>query len=159
MSLSDDFSDKNGKRVIRLFEDILATLPAGVADLDARRTRDGSGTIVFLQPKCKRSAVFSIHVDDHLNLIDVSLGDYTTFELSSEADLPNGANFDLLLATAKEMCFAVIAGRCEHRFGLLGIQGTIRVDEQKIYRGTNFFHPRLIPKVVHYAPYYPAISG
>jgi hypothetical protein len=83
---------------------------------------------------------------------------YTTFELPWEGGLPNDASFDLLLERAKEMCLAVVAGRCEHRFGFLGIRGTIRVDETKTYRVTDYFHLRLNPKVVRYAPYNPAQS-
>jgi hypothetical protein len=157
MSLSDAFIDENGKRVVRLFEEILSDLPAGVAVLEARRALDGSGTIVSLTPSCKTAATFTAHTDDRLNLIDIGMG-YTTFELPWEGGLPNDASFDLLLERAKEMCLAVVAGRCEHRFGFLGIRGTIRVDETKTYRVTDYFHLRLNPKVVRYAPYNPAQS-
>jgi hypothetical protein len=158
MTKARDISDKNGRRLVQLFEDILATLPTGVAALEARRTRDDRGTIVRLRPANAESAEFSAHVEDGYALVDVSFGRGATFELPWDADLPNNATFDTTLETVLAMCRAVIAGRCEDRLGFLGIRSTICVDEKRVFRMTDFFHPNLHPRVVRYGPYYPIIE-
>jgi hypothetical protein len=143
----NELPDEKGQRVLRLIQELLADLPDGVASVETRRADDGSGTIVSLTPTNTTSAPFSVHTDDGLNLIDVSLGTYSTFELSDDSE------FDSALATTRDMCLAVMAGRCEQRFGFFGIRGTIRVDDQRLYCATSYFHFRFLPKVVFYEPY------
>jgi hypothetical protein len=143
----NELPEDKGQRALRLIQELLADLPDGVAFVEASRTDDGSGTIVSLIPTNTTSAPFSVHTDDNLNLIDVSLGKYSTFELSDDIE------FNSALATTRDLCLAVMAGRCEQRFGFFGIRGTIRVDDQRVYSATSYFHFRCLPKVVFYEPY------
>jgi hypothetical protein len=152
---SADIPDKDGRRVAQLFEDVLATLPAGAATLETRRTHDDRATIITLKPSNKKSSAVSVHMEDGGKFVDVSLGELTTLEFPWEAHLPKDPSFDLVLEEMKKICLAVIAGHCEHRFGFLGIRGTIRVGGE-VYRCTHFFYPRLCPKTVRYEPYLPA---
>jgi len=59
------------------------------------------------------------------------------------------------------MCLAVIAGKCEHRLGLMSVRGTIIVGAQEVYRVTDLpvFHPRRLRQLIQYAPYYPGAEG
>jgi hypothetical protein len=86
-------------------------------------------------------------------LIDVSFGSGTTLELPWEAKLPDDATFEMVLEVVRQLALAVIAGKCEERFGFVGIRGTIRVDEERVYRCTHFFYPRFAPRTVRYEPY------
>jgi len=153
MKKATNISAENGRLLRQLFEDILVALPVGAATLEARRTRDDRGTIVWLKPSNKNAAEFSGHTEDGSTLVDVSFGRGTTFELPWEANLPSDASFESILEAVKAMCLAVIAGKSQERLGLLGITGTIRVDEKRMFQVTRFFYPNLHPRIVRYAPY------
>jgi hypothetical protein len=147
-------SDENANRLRGLFQELLNTLPLGTATLGSKRTKNDDGTIIWLKPAKKHAAEFCAHIDDvHHNLIDVSFGAGTTFELPSESRLSDDANFDMLLEAVRSMGLAIIAGRCREYFGFLGIRGTIKVSEGNVLRCSSFFHPRLLPKLVRYDPY------
>jgi hypothetical protein len=139
--------DESG-RVVRLFEELLSGLPQGTATLESKRTKNDDGTIIWLTPANKHAAEFGAHTEDGgLSLIDVFFGSGATFELQ------NG-NVDELLELVRRLGLAVISGKCEERFGFVGVRGKIRVDGGKVFRGTDYFHPRLYPKTVRYDPYY-----
>ncbi|MGD0758582.1 MAG: hypothetical protein ABR921_06735 [Candidatus Sulfotelmatobacter sp.] len=147
-------SDENGKRLVGLFQELLNALPPGTATLDAKRTEKGDGTIVWLKPTKKDAAPFCAHVDDvNSSIIDVSFGSSTTFELPAESELPDDANFDMMLEAVRAMGLATISGRCREYFGFMGIRGTIEVSEGNVLSCTNFFRPRLRPKMKRYEPY------
>lgn len=126
--------------------------------MEARRTRDDRGTIVWLRPANRESAEFSAHTEDGYALVDVSFGRGTTFELPWEAKLPNDASFEMILEAVKAIALAVIAGKCEDRLGLLSITGVIRVDEKQVLKVRDCLHPNLHPRVVRYAPYYSVVE-
>lgn len=142
-SLSDE-----EEQIARVMRDLLASLPQGVATLETNR--GPSGMILQLRPANKKSAAFGIHYD---GCVDVFFGRGSTFELPYESGLPKDADFKAVLQWARAMGQAVIAGECKERFGFLGIRGTIRIGAKNVYRSTNFFHPRLVPKSVQYAAY------
>jgi hypothetical protein len=147
-------SDQNAERLVGLFQELLNTLPPGTAILDSKRTQKGDGTIVLLKPTKKGAAEFCAHVEDgNFSIIDVSFGSGTTFELPAESKLPNDANFDMMLEAVRAMGLATISGRCQEYFGFIGIRGTIEVSEGNVLSCSNFFHPRLTPKLKRYEPY------
>jgi hypothetical protein len=147
-------TDENATRLVRLFQDLLDTLPPGTATMESKRTKDDDGTIVWLKPAKTQAAEFSAHIDDNNNsLIDVSFGEGATFELPSESRLPDDANFDMLLEAVRAMGLATIAGRCREYFGFMGICSTIDVSQGNTLRCSVFFRPRLFPKLVRYEPY------
>jgi hypothetical protein len=135
--------DENGP-LLKLFQDLLSALPHGAAVLESKRTHD-DGTIFRLVPTNPRAAEFGAHTVDGLCPIDVFFGSGTTFELDGN----DGESLDLVRRLGR----AVISGRCEQRFGFLGVRGRIRTDEGKVYRSTDLFHPRLYPKTLRYEPY------
>lgn len=154
MSSIVEASGENANRLMGVFQELLNTLPPGVAVLGSKRTKNDDGTIVWLKPARNHAAEFCAHIDDgHNNLIDVSFGAGTNFELPSESMLPEDASFDILLEAVRAMGLATIAGRCREYFGFMGIRGTIEVSEHNVLRCSNFFHPRLVPKLVRYKPY------
>jgi hypothetical protein len=147
-------SGGNANRLRKVFQELLNTLPPGVAVLGSKWTKNDDGTIVWLKPARKHAAEFCAHIDDaHNNLIDVSFGAGTTFELPSESRIPDDAGFDMLLEAVRAMGLATIAGSCREYFGFMGIRGTIEVSENNVVRCSNFFHPRLLPKLLRYTPY------
>jgi hypothetical protein len=147
-------ADEGAERLLRLFQELLSTLPPDTATLSSKRTERDDGTIVWLKPARKRAAEFCAHVEDrNLSLIDVSFGAGTTFELPSESRLPGDATFDMILEAVREMGRATLAGRCREYFGFIGIRGTIEVSEGEVLRSSRFFHPRLYPKLMRYEPY------
>ncbi len=138
--------DESG-RLLKLFEELLDSLPEGTATLGSKRTQNDDGTIIWLRPANKRAAEFGAHSEDGaLSLIDVFFGSGTTFELDGDVDE--------LLGLIRRLALAVISGRCEERFGFVGVRGKIRLDSGKVYRCTDYFHPRLYPKTVRYEPYH-----
>jgi len=147
-------SDENASSLMGLFQELLGTLPPGTATLHSKRTKNDDGTIVWLEPVKKGAAEFCAHIDDVCNdLIDVSFGAGTTFELPSESRFPDDADFDMTLEAVRAMGLATIAGRCREYFGFMGTRGTIEVSEGNVLRCSDFFHPRLLPKLVRYEPY------
>jgi hypothetical protein len=140
-------ADESGP-VLKLFQELLDSLPAGTATLGSKRTKNNDGTIIWLTPANKCAAEFGAHTEDGgLSLIDVFFGSGTTFELENR-------NVRELVELVRRLGFAVISGRCEQRFGFIGVQGRIRLDGGKVYRCTDYFHPRLYPKTVRYEPYH-----
>ena len=138
-------ADESG-RLLRLFQELLDGLPKGMATLGSKRTKNDDGTIIWLTPVNKAAAEFGAHSEDEgLSPIDVFFGSGTTFELDG--------NVDKSLDLVRRLGLAVISGRCEERFGFLGVRGKIRADEGKVYRSTGYFHLRLYPKSVRYEPY------
>jgi len=128
-------------QIAHFMQELLAGLPGGTATLGVRHDR--SGTVFYLKPSNKKSAEFGIHYD---GCVDVFFGSGNTFELDG--------NVDELLELVRPLALAVISGRCEQRFGFLGVRGKILLDGGKVYRCTDYFHPRLYPKTVRYEPYY-----
>jgi len=145
---------ESANRLVGLFHELLDGLPPETATIGFKRTRNDDGALVWLKPSGQQAAEFSAHIDDeHTSLIDVSFGSGSTFELPCEAKLPSDATFEMVLGVVRDLALAVVAGRCEERFGFLGVRGTIRVDETNVFRCTHFFYPRLFPKTIHYLPY------
>ena len=133
--------------LLKLFQELLDSLPAGAAKLGSKRTKNDDGTIIWLTPSNKRASEFGVHTEDGgLSLIDVFFGSGTTFELENRDARES-------LEIVRRLGSAVISGRCEQRFGFIGIRGKIRLDGGKVYRCTDYFHPRLYPKTVRYEPY------
>lgn len=139
-------------RLLDLFQELLDSLPAGTATLESKRTQNDDGTIIRLMPSNRHAAQFGAHTEDGaLSLIDVFFGSGTTFELEGDVNE--------LLALVRRSGLAVISGRCEERFGFLGVRGKIQMGGGKVYRCTHYFHPRLYPKTVRYKPYDPVAVG
>ena len=155
MASTDDVFDEYGSKLVRLLEDIHSHLPPGIATLEARKTKDNHGTIVWLRPTNTNAAEFSAHTEDGLAVIDVSFGKAgTTFELPWDAKLPSDATFDTMSEAVREMCIAVISGMCEDRQGYLGLRGTILLEGKRALRVTHFFYPSWHRSVLRYAPYH-----
>jgi hypothetical protein len=145
--------DKLGQLLL-VFQELLSGVPPDAATTGYCRTKNDDGTIVWLQPSNQRAARFSAHVEDNnFCLIDVSFGSETTFEFPTESYLADDATFEMMLEAVKAMGMSVIAGKCQERFGFLGIRGTIDVGRQRPLSMTSFLHPRLFPKVVRYQAY------
>jgi hypothetical protein len=139
-------ADESG-RLLKLFQELLDRLPEGTATLESKRTQNDDGTIIRLVPTNPRAAQFGAHTEDGgLFLIDVFFGSGTTFELENR-------DVGKLLELVRRLGLAVISGRCEQRFGFLGVRGKIRLDGAPGYRCTHYFYPRLYPKTVRYEPY------
>ncbi len=133
-------------RLLKLFEELLDGLPEGTATLRSKRTKNDDGTIIWLTPANKCAAEFGAHSEDGgLSLIDVFFGSGTTFELDGDVEE--------LLELVRRLGLAVISGRCEQRFGFLGVRGKIQLDGGRVYRCSDYFHPRLYPTTVRYEPY------
>ncbi|MGB0045076.1 MAG: hypothetical protein WCC78_15275 [Terriglobales bacterium] len=138
-------ADESG-RLLKLFQELLDSLPERTATLESKRTQKDDGTIIRLTPTNPRAAQFGAHTEDGVpSLIDVFFGSGTTFELNGDVDE--------LLERVRRLALSVISGRCEERFGFLGVRGQIRLDGEPGYRCTDYFHPRLYPKTVRYEPY------
>ena len=136
-------------RCLDVLQRLLATLPDGIATLDVNR--HPSGLICRLIPANKISAEFGIHYDV---CVDVFFGNFgTTFEVDFGYKSAN-PDFVAALSFVEKIGQAVISGKCKERAGFAGIRGTVEVDG-KPYRVTHFFHPRLFPKTIDYAPYSP----
>jgi len=134
-------------RALKLFQELLESLPPGTAVVESERTRNDDGTIIRLVPANKRAAQFGAHIGDgHPFLVDVFFGSGTTFELENQ-------NADELIGLVRRLGLAVISGKCEQRFGFLGVRGKIQLDGEIRYRATHYFYPRLYPKTVRYEPY------
>jgi hypothetical protein len=134
-------------RVLQLFQELLASLPQGTAVVESERTRNGDGTIIRLVPGNKRAAQFGAHTEDGQPfLLDIFFGSGTTFELENQ-------DVDELIGLVRRLGLAVISGKCEQRFGFLGVRGRIRLDGETDCRATHYFYPRLYPKTVRYEPY------
>jgi hypothetical protein len=132
---------------MNLFQELLGTLPQGAATVESKRTQKDDGTIIWLTPTNPRAAQFGVHTEDgdHF-LVDVFFGSGTTFELENR-------DVGELVGLVRRLGQAVILGRCEQRFGFLGVRGEIRLDGEPGYRGTDYFYPRLFPKRIRYEPY------
>lgn len=147
-------TDEGAERLLRLFQELLSTLPPDTATLNSKRTERDDGTIVWLKPVKKNAAEFCAHVEDrNFSLIDVSFGAGTTFDLPSEFRPPGDVTFDMILETVRQMGLATLAGKCREYFGFLRIRGTIELSDGEILRVSSFFHLRLFPKLVRYEPY------
>lgn len=134
-------------RVTQLFQELLGSLPQGTAVVESERTRNDDGTIIRLVPANKRAAQFGAHTDDgHPFLVDIFFGSGTTFELENQ-------DADELTGLVRQLGLAVISGKCEQRFGFLGVRGKIQLNGKAGYRATHYFYPRLFPKTVRYDPY------
>jgi hypothetical protein len=143
-----------GRQLLDLFQGILAILPPRTAKLEVKRTGEADVTLLKLIPRDKSAAVFGVQAKDNLDLVDVIFGLGSKFGLPWEGMHPKVTALASILVEVREMCLAVVDGRCEERLGFIGRTGIIRVDEQHIYRTRRFFYPRLIPKTVKYAPYF-----
>lgn len=144
-------------RVGRLFDDALATLPSGCAQVECRKPRNEILEMALV-PGNERSAEFgAIFLDQELYAAFFGRGKlFTTYECPWEFNLRRSDGFEKQLAVLEKMCLAVIAGRCEHRLGRWTTRGTIYVDEQEVFRVTDLLtfrlqRPRLL---IQYAPYY-----
>ena len=142
-----DVTGELAARIFALFQELVEEIPPGTASVESRRGKYYVDSVISLKPCNARAAAFWVHIQDKWPCVDVSFGSGTTVEVSDKS-------FDTLVALVKQLASAVIAGRCEERFGFLGIRGTIRVDATNVYRATDFFHPRLVPKTIHYEPYF-----
>lgn len=140
-------ADQSGP-LLKLFQELLSSLPQGAAVLESKRTQNDDGTIIRLVPTNPRAAQFGAHSEDGCHtLIDVYFGSGTTFELENR-DLGE------LLGLVRHLGLAVISGRCEERFDLFGVRGQISLDGERGYRCRYFFQQsRLYPKTVRYEPY------
>jgi len=139
-------SEERTACLVALFHGLVEGMPAGTASVESKRGKNYVDRIISLVPCNPRAAAFWVHIENEWPGIDVSFGSGTTMEF-------NDASFEAITGLVKQLASAVIAGRCEERFGFLGVRGAIRVDAVNVYWATDFFHPRLIPKTVHYAPY------
>ncbi len=137
-------ADESG-RLLKLFQELLDSLPEGTATLESKRTQNDDGTIIRLAPSNPRAAQFGAHTE-YTGFIDVFFGSGTTFELENR-------DVNELLDLVRRLGLAVISGKCEQRFGFLGIRGQIQLDGERGYRCTHYFYPRLFPKTVRYEPY------
>lgn len=134
-------------RMLQLFQELFGNLPQGIAAVVSERTQSDDGTIIRLVPTNKRAAQFGVHTEDGQPfLVDVFFGSGTTFELEDR-------DADKLLGLVRRLGLAVISGKCEQRFGFLGVRGNIQLEGETSYRATYYFYPRLFPKTVRYEPY------
>jgi len=129
--------------LVKLFQELHDSLPKGTATLE--RTDNNDGTIIRLVPSNPSAAQFGAHTE-YAGFIDVFFGSGTTFELENRDD-------NKLLDLVRRLGLAVISGKCEERFGLLGVRGQIHLDGERGYRCTHYFYPHLFPKTVHYEAY------
>lgn len=151
------------RQLVRLFQDILYTLPPNCASLRIKEAPKDKGIRdLAIVPANTRSAEFGVILMSG-ELYAAFFGPErlsTTYECPWEIGLSKRDGLAEHLAVIEKMCLAVIAGRCEHRYRRWGIEGVIHVSEEKIYRVSDvgllrFFFPRRDPKIIQYAPYYP----
>jgi len=138
-------------RLVALFDHLLKGMPCGTAWVECRRGENYIDSIISVKPSNARSAAFWVHIAEVWPGIDVSFGSGTTIRF-------NDRNFDTIVGLVRQLASAVIAGRCDERFGFLGIRGAIRVDAENLYYSIDFFHPRLVPKTVCYVPYVESLT-
>jgi hypothetical protein len=152
-------------QVTLLFEDVLARLPPGCARLGRRKT-DNYVHELALVPASDRSAEFGVIFMDG-KLYAAFFGcerQSTTYESPWEIGLRRRDGLDKQLAIIERMCLAVVAGRCEHRYRRVGIEGVIHVSDNEVYRVTDvgllrILFPRHASEVVLYAPCFPGAEN
>jgi hypothetical protein len=130
---------------------LLHGLPTETATLHSELTQKGDGTIIRLTPSNKHAAQFGVHTDEgSLCIIDVCFGSGGTFELDGDVNDS--------LELVRRLGLAVISGRCEQRFGFLGVRGKIRLDGGKVFWLHRLFSSEVVSKTMRYEPYYQQAS-
>jgi|SRR5580658_1702405 hypothetical protein len=160
-------TDATQRQVVRLFEEVLSTLPANCASLELRTPpKEKDIEDVALVPTNEKSAEFGVTlIGGELYAVFFGRGTLsTTYECPWEIGLRRRDGLAEHLAVIEKMCLAVIAGRCTHRYQRLGIEGAIHVSERQAYRVRDvgllrIFSPRRLVSAVQYAPYFPAAEN
>ena len=159
MTLSATVPGKSEKQVLRLFENLLATLPPHCVRIESR-TLKKRFTEIALLPANERCAEFGVmFCDGYIYAVLFASGDLSTvYECPFAIKLTPSDGLDEHLAVIERMCLAVIAGRCEHHYKRLGLQGVILVSDSEVYRMTDvglsrLFSSRHTLHVVKYEPY------
>jgi len=155
------------RQVVRLFEDVLSTLPANCASLEHRTPpKEKDIEDVALVPTNEKSAEFGvILIGGELYAVFFGRGTLSTsYECPWEIGLRSRDWLAEHLAVIEKMCLAVIAGRCTHRYQRLGIEGAIDVSEREVYRVRDvgllrILAPRRLLSAVQYAPYFPGAEN
>jgi hypothetical protein len=117
-----------------LFQNILESLPAGCASLRVDPIKEADFFGMSLVPANERSAEFGAMAfgEGLYSLFFGKSPTFTNFECPWEINLPRSAGLDRQLDVLAKMCFAVIAGRCEHRFERRSTRGVIYVSEKEV---------------------------
>jgi len=137
------------KAVLR---DLLAELPPDTARLNVYRVPNNDGTVVELIPSNTDAASIEVHVDDGADYVDLSFGERGgTWELPLEGRYKD-ADKSQLLGEVKEMCRAVIAGRCRKSRGAFWLTSKIDVGDYT-YKLTDLPMFGIPFRTRHYAPY------
>jgi len=167
MNRSTDMTDATQKQVMRLFEDVLSTLPTNCASLELRtppKVKDIED--VALVPTNAKSAEFGvILIGGELYAAFFGRGTLsTTYECPWEIGLGRRDGLAEHLAVIEKMCLAVVPGRCTHRYQRRGIEGAIQVSEREVYRVRDvgllrIFSLRRLLSVVQYAPCFPGAEN
>jgi hypothetical protein len=155
-------TDATQKQVMRLFEDVLSTLPTNCASLELRTPpKEKDIEDVALAPTNAKSAEFGVTLmGRQLYAVFFGRGTLsTTYECPWEIGLGRRDGLAEHLAVIERMCLAVIAGHCTHRYQRIGIEGAIHVSEREVYRVRDvgllrIFSPRRRLSVVQYPPYF-----
>jgi hypothetical protein len=155
----EEIKHATARQAARLFEDILATLPAECASLEIKRNKDGSEIEVSRVPANTEGAEFGAMIfSGVVYSADFGKAPTFTFEFPWEVGLSRKAGFDQQLAVVKRMCLAVIAGKCEHGRERFGTLGSVLISDNEVYRATDhpllaIFRRRHNLGVTRYAPY------
>jgi hypothetical protein len=152
------------KQLVRLFEDVLSTLPPSCASLELKpASKDKDIHELAIVPVNESSAEFGvILMSGDLYAAFFGRGKLsTTYECPWEIGLSRRDGLTEHLAVIEKMSLAVIAGRCEHLLGRMSIRGTIHVSEKEAYRVTDIpkFPPRRERRIVQYDPYCPGAEN
>jgi hypothetical protein len=140
------------EEVTALFNQVLTQLPVNTGLV--RAEKKGDGTTVRLTPRNEAAASIWAHVINGLDVVYFGFGEFgNTWELPIEG-YSNGGKQELL-QEIKEMCFAIIAGNCSHRRGILSVTGEIRLGSRKYRLRDLLEFPRSLRiwEVRNYAPY------
>ncbi len=148
--------ESNASLVAQLFEEIIAILPSGCATVQQKDQGKDRPAEVTVLPTNSGSAQFGALFFDG-QLYGAFFGRepfFTTYESPWELNLRCSDGLDQQLAALKEMCAAVVAGRCEHRIRVFCVTGTIRGDKS-IFRVCNIpvFHPPRLRARIAYEAY------
>lgn len=143
-------------QIRELFEQLIGALPSGVAHLHVSLTASGE-TIVEIVPTNRNAAPVSAHIVEHVNVVDLTLGEACTFELPP--DLNRKYAGETTVSLVRMLAEAAIAGEFQEELlqGLMwrGWRATIKVrSEWQQHAARHYFYLGRPSKTIRsYEPY------
>ena len=124
--------------VIALFKSLLAQMPPNIASVEVRRAGRNKHVVeVALTPGNPKAASLWAAVENGSDVVYFGFGHFrNTWELPMEGK-NRKAGKDELLQEIEELCKAVMAGNCSHKWGFLSVTASIQVEGRPPYKVTD----------------------